>query len=422
VVVCILLPISIAQLTIALGAGFSLTAAIPPLLLAQALLFLFVALPIVALAALTSGIVPFIVIALILALFYMSGAATLEFWVSSHVDSMPGPVEWMRSMLFALAIAAFTVVILVRQYRWRATGSSRMVAGVALSLAALLFLFMPASFALKAQSWLSKQPALASPVSVTFRGVHAPGRALNMSGSPALPGRDIMSLPFELDVDHLPPNLELRVDQLMLRASSSDRPVKFVTQPSIDTRGVEGSHAVFSIPLVVDQPQFFSRLQQPLTIKGSVYMTLFGDDETAPITLGTPAAAQDGLRCQSNRFGDRTRPVPAPPGMPTKYWYSTDTIFCTSLFQWPGKLVYADARDSRADFANTRISYAPFAWGLWLTPIEVRWSELVGGGNVTILTRKPLVHFRRDFELTGVRFADFEPLRFMMAPGQRPRK
>ncbi len=414
VVVCVSLPISIAQLIVALTMGFTVTAAVPALLLSQSLLFLFVGLPVVALASLTSGIVPFIVIGLILALFYMTGLGALEFWLTSHIDSMPGPVEWIRSILFAVPIAAVTVVVLVRQYRSRATVSSRIAAGGALSLAVLLVFLMPASVALKAQSWFSKQPELASPITLTLAAVHEPAIAITV------PGRDTMSVPFELAVDHIPPNTELRVDDFVLTASFPDRPVTFWNRPGVDAHVEKNGHAVYSVHLIVGQPLFLSRQQQPLTIKGSVYMTLFGDDETIPITLGSPAATQDGLRCQSNRFTDRSRPVPPPPGLPTQRWYSADTIFCTSLFQWPRKLVYADSRDSRADFANTRISYAPFAWGLSLDPVEVRWSELVGSGKVTILTRKPLAHFRRDFELTGVKFADFDPLRFMMAPVHPP--
>lgn len=419
VALCIFLPISIAQLIVAHEAGFALTEAIPALLLSQSLLFVFVGLPVVALAALTSGIVPFIVIALILALIYTSGIATIGFSLSGYAGSVPGPVEWIRQIAVALPVAAITIVLLVRQYRWRATASSRIIGIASLSLAALLFVFIPASFALKAQSWFSKQPDLASPVTVTLRSIHQPAMARNMSGSPALPGRDIMSVPFELVADHLPPNTELRIDNFVLSAFFPDRPVKFVNPPGTDRHTEENGHAVFSVPLIVGQPQFFSRLQQPLKIKGSVWLTLFGDDEKSPISLGTPAVIQDGLRCQSNRLADRARPVPPPPGLPTQRFYSEDTIFCISLFQWPRKLVYADTSDSQADFASTRISYAPFAWGLSLDPIEVRWSELVGTGTVTILTRRPLVHFRRDFELTGVKFADFDPLRFMTL---RPRQ
>ena len=57
VVVCISLPVAIAELSVGLRAGFSLAETIPPLLVSQLLLFVFGALPIVALAALDARVV-----------------------------------------------------------------------------------------------------------------------------------------------------------------------------------------------------------------------------------------------------------------------------------------------------------------------------------------------------------------------------
>ncbi len=414
VAVCISLPISIAQLAVALRAGFTPGEAIPPLLFSQFLLFIFGELPVLALAALTSGLVPFILTALTLALVLMVGPFAASYWLPSF-DSTPGAIRWFRSVLFALPTAAIVVIVLVRQYRSRATHSSRILAIAGVNLAGLLFLLVPASLALKVQSWLSKQPDLASGVTVTLRSIHKPASGLNWSRSPLVPGRDALSLPFELVADHLPPNAELRADELVLSAFFPDRPVTFALPPAIDKSSEESESATFSVHLIVDQHQFGSMLKQPLAIKGSVYMTLFGDEERKSISLGAMTATQNGLRCQAGRVAEHGRLVPSPPGSPQN-WYPVNSIFCASLFQWPRELVYAYSSNSRNDFGNTRISYSPFPWSLSLTPIEVRWSEMVDVGEATILTRRPLAHFRRDFELAGVRFADFDFWQFLKAP------
>lgn len=100
VAVCISLPIAVAELTIALKSGFSLKEAIPTLLLSQTLLFVFGGLPVLGLAALTSGMIPFFLTALGLALVFLGGTAMLEMRFPGYLDSMPGPSNgFARSFL-----------------------------------------------------------------------------------------------------------------------------------------------------------------------------------------------------------------------------------------------------------------------------------------------------------------------------------
>jgi hypothetical protein len=411
VLVCISLPVAIAELMIARTAGFHLSEIVPPLLLSQLVLFVFGALPIVALAALTTGIVPFILVALTLALLSIGGSSALEYWLPSYADAVPGPVQWIRSTLFAVPIAVMTVIVLRWQYRSRATNSSRILAVAGLNLAALLFVFVPAPFALRAQALLSKKPDLASRITVTPRP-----STTNTVARAFVGGQEMTGIPLELVAEHLPPNVELRADDLVVSASWPDKPVTFTRQPGINRRSQENGQAIFDVAMVMSTAQFAARRTQPVTIRVSLYMTLFGDDEKSTISLRTPAAlAQDGLRCEATRLTDHGRSVPPPPGSETE-WHPADSITCVSLFQWPRKLVYAEAGEHRADFSNTRISYAPFPASFSLSPVEARWSDPVDSDEITIVTRRPLAHFHRDFELKGVKFADFEWSRFMSAP------
>lgn len=417
VVVCILLPVAIAQLIVARSAGFSLAETLPALLLSQALLFVFGALPIVALAALTSGIISFIVVALALTLLSMGGATALDFWLPKHANALPGPLEWIRSTLFAIPIVVATLNVLFRQYQARATNASRVLAIAGLNLAALLFLFVPASLALKVQSWLSPKPDLASGVAITQ------GRARDFPATVRFGQQEMEAIPFALIISH-PPNTEVRADNLTATASWGDIPVTFMRPPGINRRYEEDRKATFDATMMVNPGQYRAGRMEPATIRGSVWLTLFGDDQKTMISARTRrgASTRDGLHCGITRVTDRAVSVPGPPGSEPE-WHPSDYVTCAALFQWPGKLVYAEAGDYQSDFRNTLISYAPFPAGISLAPLEVRASDPVGSDDVTIVTRKPLAHFRRDFVLQGFTFAEAERemmLRFRPPPPRAP--
>jgi hypothetical protein len=56
---------------------------------------------------------------------------------------------------------------------------------------------------------------------------------------------------------------------------------------------------------------------------------------------------------------------------------------------------------------------------LTLEPLDTRWAEAIKADQATIITKRPLAHFRREFELKGVRLADFEKMPTAPpAPGQ----
>jgi len=406
VAVCVSLPVALAELTVALRAGFDLKETIGPLLLSQALLFVFGALPILGLAALTTGIIPFIVIALALTLLWMGGSSAVEFWFPAYAYSIPGPVEWIRSTMFSVPIVVVTIIAIVWQYRSRATNSSRILAIAGLNVAALLFLFIPASFALQTQSWFSKKPDLASGITITARHQDRYTAALVKFAE-----GEMMEVPFVIEVDHLPPNVEVRADDLVISGSLNGLEFNQLRQPGIERRSQQDDRATFEVTMIVSPRLFQSDGYVPLKLKGSLYLTLFGDDENSLVSLRARAApAPSGLRCTMTQMTDRARSVPPPPGAEQE-WHPADSIVCRSLFQWPGKLVYAQSGEHLADFSNTRISYAPFNVGFSLTPFETRWSVPVDSDTVTLITRKPLVHFRRDFELKNVTLADFEARR-----------
>jgi hypothetical protein len=55
------------------------------------------------------------------------------------------------------------------------------------------------------------------------------------------------------------------------------------------------------------------------------------------------------------------------------------------------------------------VSYSPFPSGPDLDATAARYTTLgsTEAAEVTIITKRPLAHFRRDFDFAGVRLADF---------------
>lgn len=144
-------------------------------------------------------------------------------------------------------------------------------------------------------------------------------------------------------------------------------------------------------------PGFFHRERgQPVTVRGSIYLTLFGNarSETLPLS-DEPANALDGLQCYTDAVKAE--------------W----DVYCRSAFRWPARLVYAKLGDSSANSFTQIVSYSPFPATLSIEPVETRWASAFAFGptptvrDVTIVVEEPLAHFRRDFEARGVPLNEF---------------
>jgi hypothetical protein len=405
VVVCVSLPVACAQVAVALQFGYPVRQVLAGLLFNQLALLGIGAVPVLALSSLTRRMVTFILIALALALVSQGGSSTLTFWFPDSRRPVPDSVAWIRNVFAELLLLAMATVVIFRQYRHRTTGSSMVMAITALNIAAAVYLLVPGSAVLRAQSWFSTNSALSSGVTVAAKPADDDAR---LAGS-------MMRVPLALVADHLPPNVEIRADDLNISVSWPGRPLRFAQRPGVNRRSEDARQAVFDVGLLVSRALYQERFDEPLTIKGSLFLTMFGEEERRRVSLRNGrATAQDGLRCEASGLTDRARPVIPPPGAEVTEWHPADSLICAALFRWPSKLVYAQAGDAQSDFSNSFISYSPLPARFSLAPVDLRWSEPVDSEEVTIVTRKPLVHFRRDFALTGVRLRDFERWRMML--------
>jgi hypothetical protein len=396
VFVCVTLPIGLAQLAVVLAAGFPLRSAITALLWAQTLFFAVGAIPVVALAAVTSSIIPFIITALILALVATGAPGAFVFWFSRHNGTIPEAVDWVRNSVAGTAILVVSVLVLFWQYRYRATGFSRVLAIVVLNTAGMIFLFMPGSVPLTAQAWLSKKPTLASSVTVSL--TRSPGGAVLIGRSP----NENMRIPFTIIAADLPKDMEIRADAVSMSLEWPGRTWQPATMSGANRRSENETAAIFDLTLLMDPALFRAKETAPLTVRGSIFLTLFGEEERRTVSLRNRSVnVQDGIQCRSDQLTERA-----------------DALICRSLFRWPARLVYAQSGGEQTDFSNTRISYSPFPAEMRLDPLEVRWGDPMKADEVTIVTKKPLVHFRREFEMRDVRLADFDNARTMPPAGK----
>jgi hypothetical protein len=274
------------------------------------------------------------------------------------------------------------------------------VAVVSLNMLGLLIVFMPASVPLRVQEWLSERPELASPVKLRVQpssggaGLIGRGKNANMRIALTIVAGDIPRGPVGTDV-------EIRSDAVSVGLEWPDRKWVPATKPGVNRRSESDSEAVFDMALSMDPALFREKRESPVIIRGSIFLTLFGEEEKRTVSLGNgPVNVQDGLQCQAVAFTEQS-----------------EALFCRSFFRWPARLVYARSGDQQSDFINSRISYSPFPANLSLDPGEMRWGDPVKTNEVTIVTKRPLVHFHREFEMRGVTLADFQKQRPIFRPG-----
>jgi len=158
------LPILLADLYILIADRFPLASSLPGLLWSQVLLFAFVSLPFAALAALASGMVPFVFSQLII---FAAALGISELLLPSIAARLLG-VDWMRSSIAFVVLTAISIPVLLVQYKSRRTLFSRWFALGGIAAGALAFVVMPWTLPLAAESYFSKAPSLGSSIRIAL--------------------------------------------------------------------------------------------------------------------------------------------------------------------------------------------------------------------------------------------------------------
>jgi hypothetical protein len=383
IVVFVNLPVLLADLFILIVDGFPFGPSLPGLLWSQVLLFTFVALPFAALAALSSGMAAFIFAQLIV---LVAGYGAWELFVTIRPASLGG-VNWVRDAAAFLALCAIATPVLFVQYKKRNTVFSRWFASAGIVAAALAYIAVPFPLALALQTHLTKQPSLGSGMQIAF------DRTSDWQyWSRPLGPKVLLHVP--ISVQSIPDGTEFLADALSISLQSPDgrtARVKAGECPDLMRRSLSAGAVMVYANCLLDETFFRQERGQPLTLRASLYFTLFGNARSQTIPLShEPSNALDGLQCYTNAVKAE--------------W----DVYCRSAFRWPDRLVYAKLGHSNADSFAQFVSYSPFPASLNIDPIETRWASAYPSGppptvrDVTITVEEPLAHLRRDFEAPNV--------------------
>lgn len=387
IAVLVCAPIGAAQLGILLAGNYPLASGLAGLAWSQIFVFCAGALPVAALAAVTPGTVSFIFAALGIAALGIGGDIVMPMFLGPGVAIFPQSVNWIRNLVAGMGIAATAALTLRWQYGARRTAFSRMFLAGGTCAAVALFLSLPSSLAVIAQAWLSKEPASGAAIKVSVD--------LSKKVRSAAPGggRDpmyrLIRIPVPIVVEGLPPEAEVRADAISVSLEwPGNKTWKPPVMPGITTRSTERGTSILDATVLMDPDLYSARRDVPFRVWGAIYLTLFGDPESREIEPDShPVSVQDGLQCYRGDLG---------------------FLFCRSFFRWPASLVYARAGGEYGSFGASQISYSPFAAGMELDPREVHWTEPFRTPKITIITKKELAHFRRNFEKRDLRLSDFE--------------
>jgi hypothetical protein len=394
VLVFVNLPLLAAQSYIVVAERFSFAASLPGLIWSQVLMVVCFSLPAMCAASLTASLIPFLLAEFIVtgAVFIAEGLRTSSQFSAFLPAMQPGPdaVDWVRDSL-ALAIVTCVAVFVLRwQYKTRRTAFGDKCAIGGAVAAAVIFLFTPWSFALHAQAALSKQSFDRSSLSVrlasVMKSVFPPAFGRGRTPDPAA----VVSLPFV--VRGVQDRRGLETDALTVNLQASDGRTwrsEFIAPIMLEARsGGDPEETVIVGNLRVDPAFFRAESTRPVTVRATLYLTLFGNPDSMTIPIQPePVNVMDGLQCFAGLFNQ---------------------LHCRSIFRWPRRRVYARTGEGGVESYIRSVSYSPYPATLGFNPIEEHsFSGAMTATRATIITTEPLSHFQVDAEIQGITLKDY---------------
>jgi hypothetical protein len=145
-----------------------------------------------------------------------------------------------------------------------------------------------------------------------------------------------MHISLPLVVGGLPEGAQVMPDYLSVSFEWPDLTWSPARRLGANARLSSQGEVVLDTPVSMDVSLFNAKSKTPLTIRGTVYLTLFGEPErrSLPLRRG-PANAQDGLQCYAQELE-----------------FHRDYIQCRSMFRWPSRLVRAEAHGGIIDIGT----------------------------------------------------------------------
>lgn len=366
---------------------------LPGLLWNEVLLAIVFILPIAALSALTSGFTQLVLAVLAPC---VVGLAVAIIMPEVVLGRFLGGSEWVRTYYLFLVISVAAPAILVWQYSTRRTAAARVLAGVSAILAALGMTLIPLSAAFKIQSWFSKPSMERNWAQVDFDSTNKwLTRAVIERG-------DRIRLELPINVSALPPGMSARPEGFSVRLEAPDG-TKWHADEVLSGYLSDNGQEV-SLPVTVDGAFFGKVRDEPMRVRGSLYLTIFGNQQTTGVPLGDrPVPVSRVGVCAASAGANRQ-----------SYF-----LICSSAFRSPRVLVsyrfLQPAKEGAQDvWGSTQprpISYSPFPAEPGIIPVSQDFTfslvrAALSGARVDTL--EPLAHIQRNFETDSLRLRDFQ--------------
>src|SRR6267143_2418762 len=383
------IPMLLADGVIVRAYGLPLAAEMPALLWSQVLIAIVFILPIAALSALTTGFVQ-LIFAILTPCVIALGVAIVAPEVV--LGGFLGGSDWVKTYYAFLVISVAASAILLWQYSMRGTAVGRSLAVAAGILAVLGMTLIPWSVAFRIQSWLSKQRVDQSLVHVDF---DSGNRWLTRV---VIEGGDRLRVELPLDITGLPHGMLARPEGFSVHLQAPDGTRWQADQLLLRIAGKMSQK--FSLEATVDGAFYRKVKDEPLKVRGSLYMTLFGNRQTVRVP-----------------FEDRSVPVPrvgvcsASGGANRQSYF----LICSSAFRFPPVLVSYRFIQSSTEavqdvWSSTEprrpISYSPFPAELGISPVSQDFTFSTVRAPLSearVDTVEALVHIRRNFEIDNLR-------------------
>ena len=384
-VVFVNVPILMARLCVLLVTGFPLQNTVVPLLWSQFLIFIGATVPIAAVAAVTTGIVPFTFAGLVLIAIAFGIDSSIMPSTLPSVRLLLSAMQWVWDSIAVLTLIAFGIPVLYLQYRKRWTFLSRGIIVCVAALGAAAYVYVPWPVAAAIESTISVPRFDTGAVQVKFEP--SARRFFEMG----MLGRSGVQIDVPMAIRGIADDVEIIADAVSLTFQAADG-TTWTTGPYKSPALAKQSPGPGATVLNanVDVPaEFFDRSKrQRVKLTGSLYITAFGNPRATTIPIQTiPVNVNDGLQCSISLF---------------------QHLSCRSAFRWPARLVYAKFRYGGLLPFTRSVSYSPIPAGFDLFTVESRQVSLPAGDReVTIVITERLRSFRRDFEIDDFPLLNF---------------
>ena len=387
------LPMFLADVSIVRAYGLHpLGTELPGLLWSQALLAILFVLPIAALSALTTG---FVQLTFAILAPCVVGLAVAVIVPEMVLGLFLGGSEWVKTYYSFLVISVSAPAILVWQYSTRKTAAARLFAVVSAILAVLGTALIPWSAAFKMQSWFSKQNVGQPLARVDFDSTN---KWLTRA---VLERNDRVRVELPLNVAALPRGMSAEPEGFSVHLEAPDG--RTWHAEGALPRYASNTREELSLGVTVDGAFYRNVKDEPIKVRGSLYLTVFGKWRTARVPLeDKPVPVEHVGVCAASGGADR----------------QSHFLICTSAFRSPPVLVSYRFIESTAGTAEAGtsteprpMSYSPFPAEPGIVPVRQDFTFSIAHAALSearVDTAEPLAHIQRNFEIDHLRLGDFQ--------------